>query len=128
MKNATRAGLLAASATVLVACLDDSITGTRPLTFELSASTATAVVGQEITFDYEASGTALHWVVLDYGDGLADTIFGGNNVVETAGTLTHTYTLAGDFTVSGKAENYTGIRSEEIDIEVAQPLLSAARP
>lgn len=119
------AGLLTATAVVLGACLDDSITGMRSLTFDLTASTATAVVGQEITFDYEATGTALHWVVVDYGDGLADTVFGGNNVVESAGTLTHAYSLSGDFVVSGKAENFEGIERHEIEIAVNQPLLSA---
>lgn len=128
MRNPMRAGLLTATAVVLGACLDDSITGMRALTFDLSASTGTAVVGQEITFDYAATGTALRWVVVDYGDGLADTVFGGNNVVESAGSLTHAYTLAGDFTVSGKAENFEGTESHEIEIAVDQPLLSSRRP
>lgn len=126
MKTRTRAGALLAAAVVLAACLDDDITGTRPLTFNLTASTAAAVVGQDITFDYQATGTALYWVVLDYGDGLADTIRAGNNVVEAAGTLTHAYEIAGDFVVAGKAENYTGIESQEIDIAIAQPAAARA--
>jgi hypothetical protein len=118
MTLGTRSGALLVAVVALAACLDDSITGTRPLAFSMTASTQTASVGQDITFSYEATGTALQWVVVDYGDGLADTVFTSSNVVEASGTLTHAYDLTGDFLVSGKAENFTGTRTQEIDIEV----------
>lgn len=118
MRTRANAGALIAAVLATTACLDDSITGTRPLTFSLTASTQSADVGQEITFNYEATGTALHWVVVDYGDNMADTVLANSNVVEAAGTLTHSYALAGDFLVSGKAENFTGIETQEIAIEI----------
>ena len=70
-------------------CLDDSITGTRPLTFSFSASPTTASVGQTITFSYEGTGTLIQGVIVEYGDGAIDSVFTPGSVIEVGGVLDH---------------------------------------
>ena len=78
---------LALTALMIVgsACLDDSITGTRTLTFSLSADPTSTTVGQTVTFRYEGTGTRIQGVVVDYGDGLVDSVFTPGTVVEVGG-------------------------------------------
>ena len=72
MKSMHRA-LITAAAVGLVGvttgCLDDSVTGTRPLSLTLSADVTTATVGQTVTVSFEATGTGLAEVSIDFRDG-----------------------------------------------------------
>jgi hypothetical protein len=108
--------LLAAST---AACLDDSITGTRPLTFTLEASPSTAIVGDSLDFTYQATGTSIGGVILDYGDGVADTVLAETfNEVERAGTLRYAYTVAGTFEVVGRVVTSIGTRADTVQVEI----------
>lgn len=110
---------LAFSTVVTAACLDDSITGMRPLSFTLSASTTTAVVDEEVTFNYAATGTNLRLIWIDYRDGsAADTVLFGGGAIEAAGDLTHAFTTAGSFIVAAGALTGVGEETAEVTIQI----------
>lgn len=115
--NLFRLTLLLAAATATGACLDDSITGTRPLSIQIIASTTTPAVGAAVDFEFLAQGRGLSLVVLNYGDGGVDSVtFSGP--VEAGGDLVHTYTVAGMFTVVGEATGIEGITADSLTITV----------
>lgn len=106
-----------AVAAVVSACLDDSITGVRPLAITITPSTTTTTVGQAVDFEFLATGRVLSLVVLAYGDGVADSAtFSGP--VEAGGDLVHTYTSAGMFTVVGQATGIEGVVADTLTITV----------
>jgi len=108
--------LLAASG-----CLDDNITGTRPLTFSFSASPTTTSVGQTITFSYEGTGTLIQGVIVEYGDGAIDSVFTPGTVVEVAGVLDHKYETTGTFQALGRLETAETFLSETVTIQINTP-------
>ena len=102
---------------VITACLDDSITGTRPLSFDITADVTTATVGQDVTFSFAATGTGLRFVSIDFGDGVVDTTaYAGP--IEVGGQAVHAYSSTGVFVVLGEAFANAGVASEEISITV----------
>ena len=108
--------LLAASG-----CLDDNITGTRPLTFSLSAEPTTGSVGQTITFSYEGTGTIIQGVILEYGDGVIDSVFTPGSVVEVGGNLNHEYETTGTFQALGRMETTSTFLTETVTIQINNP-------
>ena len=102
---------------VTTACLDDSITGTRPLSFSVTADVTTPVVGQDVTFSFEAGGTGLRSVAIDFGDGVTDTTSYFGPVAAT-GQVLHAYTSTGIFLVRGTAVANAGVASDEITVTV----------
>jgi hypothetical protein len=99
-------------------CLDDSITGTRPLTFSLTSDLTSAIVDQAITFNYAATGTSMVGVVVTYGDGVADSVFTPGNVIQASGEFTHVWDAVGSYVVSGRVETLLGVETEEITITI----------
>jgi hypothetical protein len=108
--------LLLACATA--SCLDDNITGTRPLTFSLTSDLTSAIVDQTITFNYAATGTSMVGVIVTYGDGAADSTFTPGNVVEASGEFTHVWTAVGSYVVAGRVETLLGIEMDSITITI----------
>ncbi|MDZ7778912.1 MAG: hypothetical protein U5R14_03105 [Gemmatimonadota bacterium] len=107
---------------VLAACLDDDITGTRALSFTLTADPASAEVGDSITFTYDASGTSILGVLLDYGDGVQDTIVAQTpNQVERIEEVKYAYEIAGSFEVVGRLETGDGGTSDTVSVEISEP-------
>lgn len=108
-------------AAVSAACLDSDITGTRPLSFDLTSDMATATVGDSITFSFTATGTSIFGVLLSYGDGVVDTL-----VTESASTVEWTqavkraYEVSGDFSVVGRLETAVGSRSDTVAVQVTE--------
>jgi hypothetical protein len=98
------------------ACLDD-ISGTRPLTFSMTADVTTATVGQTVTFSYLATGTGLRRVILDYGDGVVDTAT-YPLPLELTDQAFHAFDLTGTFTVRGEAQANDGNASQELTVTV----------
>ncbi len=114
---------LALTALMIVgsACLDDSITGTRTLTFSLSADPTSTTVGQTVTFRYEGTGTRIQGVVVDYGDGSVDSVFTPGTVVEVEGSLVHEYGTSGTFQAVGRLETVQAFLSDTVTIQVNTP-------
>ena len=112
------AGLLAVG-TVAAGCLDDSITGTRPVTISIAAPSETAAVGQPITVTYSATGTGLIEVIVAWGDGAMSMVALGGLPVEAAGSVEHTYSDPGSYAIKGTASAQNGTASSEITVEIS---------
>lgn len=112
-----QAGTLLLLVAAVTACLDDSITGTRPLSITITASPTTTTVGSAVDFEFLAQGRGLSLITLAYGDGVLDSVtFSGP--VEAGGDLVHTYNAAGMFTVVGEATGIEGVTADTLTITV----------
>ena len=111
--------VLAAVVLVTAGCLDNSITGVRPLTLTLTVEPATAAVGDSITFRYVATGTDLSTIVMDYGDGETGSVPSlGAGAVGMTGFLKHAYAAAGSYVATGTAYDNTGALSQEVTVQI----------
>jgi hypothetical protein len=120
-------------------CLDDSITGVRELSVELRPSVTTLAVGDTLDVTFVAEGTGLLRVVVDYGDGVADTTRVGSfteiednvyGVPDSKDTVTypgplgvegdrrHVYTSPGSYFVVGSAVGAAGRVTDSVSINV----------
>ena len=101
--------VLAVVVLVAASCLDNSITGVRPLTLTLTAEPATTLVGDSITFRYTATGTDLLVIQMDYGDGETGSIPSlSSGAVNMSGYVAHAYSAAGTYVATGTAVDQTG--------------------
>lgn len=107
------AGTLAASA-----CLDNSITGTRPVTISLDVSPETVMVGEEVTAFYQVTGTGILGVIVNWGDGLFDSVSYSGAAVEAAEPVIHTYADTGSFDIVGTIEAQNGVLSATAGVVV----------
>ena len=57
------------------ACSEVSFEGGGPVSITLISDRTTATTGQNIAFDVEARGSILDGVIVDFGDGVADTMY-----------------------------------------------------
>ncbi len=103
---------------VTVGCLDDSITGTRPLFLSVTATPVAAAVDVPITFSYSAEGTRLLRVILNYGDGVVDTVTFPGVPVAVAGETFHSYSVSGSFTTRATIEAMNGVFSSEATVQI----------
>lgn len=108
---------LLAAVGAATACLDDSVTGTRPLVFSMSADPVTAEIAEPVTFTFTAEGTNIVAVVVDFGDGMADTLTNPPAVMVTDFTV-HSYEEAGLYTAVGKVVAQNGTLSDEVEVTV----------
>ncbi len=94
----------AAALTVALAasagCSDVTFEGGSPVTISLSADRATASVGENVLFVYDARGSILDGVTVAYGDGVADTAY-TSGALSARGEFLHAYGLSGSFTAVG---------------------------
>jgi hypothetical protein len=71
-----------------------------------------------VTFTYQVKGTSLDGIVIEYGDGVADSVFTQGAQTAT-GSVAHAFEVAGSFTVVGRAEDgSTGTATAQIAIVV----------
>ncbi len=103
---------------VWAGCLDETITGTRPLTIELSVVPSTAAVADTVTATWEATGTGLLGVVVDWGDGVLDSLNLGGLAVEAGQDVDHVYAIDGTYTVTARAEDQTGARTASATVQI----------
>ena len=100
---------IAVAISLAAGCLDNSITGVRPLTLTLTVEPAAAAVGDSITFRYAATGTDLFAITLDYGDGQTGSVPAlGAGAVGLTGFLKHAYAEAATYVATGTATDNTG--------------------
>jgi len=111
---------IAVAVSLAAGCLDDNITGVRPLTLTLTVEPATAAVGDSITFRYAATGTELFAIALDYGDGKTGSVplLGGLAAVELTGFLKHAYGEAATYVATGIATDNTGTLSRQVTVQI----------
>jgi hypothetical protein len=121
MARTLRAVLTCLAATFACACSDVTFEGGGELTFTLTADRTSAPVGTEVQFDYEASGTFISGVIIQYGDGALDSI-PSNGAQSSAGVRRHAYTEAGEFLVIGRVEDAAkGALTEQITLQIVAP-------
>ena len=87
-------------------CQDVSDQG-RPTAVELSSDRATAVVGEPVDFRYDAQGQNLARLIVEYGDGSADSV-AGFGAQTASGTLTHAFDAPGGFDVTAALLDFSG--------------------
>lgn len=86
------------AAVLLSACASDSIEP-LPLSISVTATPATAAVGDSVTFVASSQGTSLVAVTADFGDGATDGFqipFGRT----ARNTFKHAYSTAGSYTAT----------------------------
>lgn len=99
------------------ACLDESVTGTRALSFALEANATDVAVGATVRFTFTGEGTNVTAVVVEFGDGVADTLTYPPAV--SVGDFTeHSYEAAGTYTATGTIIAQNGRLSDEVAVTV----------
>ena len=122
MKRPVTAFAIILAAVTAAACLDNSITGTRPLSFSLTSNVATTNVGDSLTFTFAATGTSIFGVLLSYGDGVVDTLVAeSSSTVEWTQQVRRAYEVPGDFNVIGRLETAVGTRSDTVAVTITEP-------
>lgn len=111
-------GLVALATVVTAGCLDDSITGSRPLTMAITVEPETASVNETVTARYTATGTGIYGIVMDWGDGVVDSIQLSGTVVNASGPIEHDYLVAGDYQVHGRVEAQNGNLTSSVPIVI----------
>jgi PKD repeat protein len=105
---------LRAAAVILAgagACETGDVAEPTPLTITLTAEPSTTVVGEDVTFRFQATGTNLTSITLDFGDGTTHAI-GTSGARTASGSALHAYNEAGEYEVvatvlSGAVETAT---------------------
>lgn len=105
--------------TVASGCLDDSITGTRPVSLIILVDVQSAAVGESVTVAYDAAGTGIASVVVDWGDGESTPIEFQNRPVEATGAVEHAYLEAGSYTITGTVNASNGVVTSEATVEIS---------
>lgn len=118
MKRIARAVAAVVLAATLGACTDVAFEGGGPLTFDLTADRATARTGQDVTFSFTAKGTALDGIIVDFGDGKADTLQTAN-ATTASGRFVHAYATVGTFTAVGTVwDAQQGPATDQVVIQI----------
>ena len=120
-RKTTFFALLAAMGLASSGCLDDSITGTRPLGVELTTTAAAVDTGETLTATVSAMGTGLQGLVLDWGDGVVDSLELTGLAVTVESDFDHDYAAAGAYAVIATAVDQTGSVSDSTTVDVTAP-------
>lgn len=101
----------------LVGCSDSSFEVGSELSIELSVP-ATAPLSDSVDIEYEARGRSLLGMIVEYGDGTADSVsFVGSQ--SAGGRVRHKYDAAGDYRISGTVQDgIEGSESAEADVTI----------
>ena len=99
------------------ACSEVTFEGGGPLSITLISDRTTAKTGQNIAFDFDATGAILDGVIIDFGDGVADTIY-TSGAMGAHGQFLHAYASPGTFAAVGTV--YDAVRGQAVDTVVVQ--------
>jgi PKD repeat protein len=102
---------------VTASCFDQSITGFRPLSFEVSVTPETTTINASVDVNFSATGTQIRVIIIDFGDGVSDTL-AYLNPVEVSDRTSHAYSATGVYTVSGRLVSGSGNRTAEAQVTV----------
>jgi hypothetical protein len=93
-----------------------------PTNMDLTVDASAKAVGEDFSFTYDAQGTALNRVVVEFGDGSHDsdtTFFGAFQSATMSGVMVHSYDSTGTFTVVGWVEDLAvGADTVELTVTV----------
>ena len=112
-------GLLLVFSVSALSCSDITFVGDGPGTFQLTVEGShTAAVGDTLVFRYEATAPSLNGIIVDYGDGIVDSV-GTFGAVTATGLLPHAYSDSGTYIVRGRAEDVVlGTLSAEVTVQI----------
>lgn len=116
--NWLKSVVLVAMVAALAGCLDDSITGTRPLSMQVEVTPATAAVAEDVLATYATTGTGIFRVIVAWGDGLADTVEYSGTAVEASQSVVHQYAAPGTFLVIGAVTARNGVLSDSVSVVI----------
>jgi PKD repeat protein len=105
--------------TVASGCLDDSITGTRAVTLTILVDVQSAAVGESVTVSYDATGTSIASVIVDWGDGEQTPVEFDIRPVEATGAVEHAYSDAGSYTITGTVNASNGVVTSEATVGIS---------
>ena len=105
--------------TVASGCLDDSITGTRAVTLTIDVDVQSAAVGEPVTVSYDATGTGIASVVVDWGDGESTPAEFQGRPVEATGVVEHAYSDAGSYAITGTVTASNGVVTSEATVGIS---------
>lgn len=75
-------------------------------------------VGEELSVRYEVNGRQLVGIIVAWGDGVADSVM-ARGAQTASGSVHHTYTESGRFTVTGTAEDIVeGMVEDRVEIDI----------
>lgn len=120
-RNTTLFALLAALGLASSGCLDDSITGTRTLGVELTTTAAAVDTGETLTATVAAMGTGLQGLIVDWGDGVVDSLELTGLAVTVESDFDHDYAAVGAYSVIATAVDQTGSVSDSTTVDVTAP-------
>ncbi|MEK9501121.1 PKD domain-containing protein [Gaopeijia maritima] len=112
------AAVIFAMAAVATGCLDDSITGERPISIDLDITPESPMVDENVRAVFSATGTGLRGVLVDWGDGVVDSLALSGLVVEAQSYMDHIYTTAGEYPVTARVEDQTSSQSATTTVVV----------
>lgn len=104
MRRRVGVWVAAVALVVMGACREVTFEGGAPVSITLVSDRTTASIGQNITFDFDATGSILDGVIVTYGDGVADTVF-TLGAMTAHGQFLYAYAAAGTFTAVGTAHD-----------------------
>jgi hypothetical protein len=111
---------LLVSLLAVVACGDFSTT-IRDTEVTLTSDRTSAPTGQNFRIRYEAQGRSMNRLVIDYGDGAADSV-GLQGAVTATGFKDHAYQTPGMYVVTGTLQELTGPEAEAtVTVTVTTP-------
>ena len=113
--------LSAASALLTSGCQGGFVEFGKPLGIQVTVDRAESSVGQELTFQVEATGTQLDQVSIQFGDGEGESLSAMGADTATM-QVTHAYLQAGTFQVTATALQITGESvSHRIEVRILDP-------
>lgn len=117
-RKTTPFALLAVVGIAASACLDDSITGSRTLGVQLTTAATAVETGETLTATVSAMGTGLQGLVVDWGDGVVDSLSLTGLVVTVENDFDHDYSAEGTYSIVATAEDQTGSISDSTTVDV----------
>ncbi len=107
---------------VVTACSSSSTDAGGPLSITLTVDKTTGVAAVDtFSFHYEATGTDILGVVLEFGDGQADSL-SALGAARAGATRTHVYGSAGVFSASARVlEAFGAVRADTVVVEIQSP-------
>jgi len=108
--------LLVAVPLVAGGCLDD-VTGTRPLMISVTADDTTPTVGQTVRISFDAQGTGIAQIGVDFGDGDED-LHTYSGPVTAVGFSEHAYAAPGTYVAVAQVVAVNGSLSDSVTITV----------
>ncbi len=100
------------------ACREATFEGGAPLSITLISDRTTANTGENIAFDFDATGAMLDGVIVEYGDGLADTMY-ASGAMTAHGQFLHAYASAGTFMAVGTVyDALQGLAMDTVTVQI----------